>query len=94
MENKEEIVDVKSVVEVSAEDGDAPIYQVESLCMRCGENVSFLNSSYSKPYFFLILTFFLPLRMCFNLDQGVTRFLLTLIPHFRKVWNVIICVYS
>lgn len=59
MENKEEIVDVKSVVEaVSAEDGDAPIYQVESLCMRCGENVSFLNSNYSKPYFFLILTLF------------------------------------
>ncbi|KAJ0076168.1 hypothetical protein Patl1_34563 [Pistacia atlantica] len=55
MENREEIVDVRSVVEaVSAEDGDAPLYQVESLCMRCGEN-------------------------------GVTKFLLTLIPHFRKV---------
>ncbi|XP_052298250.1 uncharacterized protein LOC102629443 isoform X2 [Citrus sinensis] len=53
--NKEEIVDVGSVVEaVSADDSDAPLYQVESLCMRCGEN-------------------------------GVTRFLLTLIPHFRKV---------
>lgn len=38
--NKEQIVDVRSVVEaVSAEDGDAPLYQVESLCMRCGENV-------------------------------------------------------
>lgn len=40
--NKEEIVDVGSVVEaVSADDSDAPLYQVESLCMRCGENVSF-----------------------------------------------------
>lgn len=35
-----QIVDVRSVVEsVSAEDSDAPLYQVESLCMRCGENV-------------------------------------------------------
>ncbi|KAK4781404.1 hypothetical protein SAY86_015506 [Trapa natans] len=50
-----EQIDVRSVVEaVSAEDGDAPLYQVESLCMRCGEN-------------------------------GITRFLLTSIPHFRKV---------
>ena len=39
-ENREQIVDVRSVVEaISAEDGDAPVYQVESLCMRCGENV-------------------------------------------------------
>lgn len=39
--NKEEIVDVGSVVEaVSADDSDAPLYQVESLCMRCGENVT------------------------------------------------------
>ncbi|KAI4296961.1 hypothetical protein L6164_036876 [Bauhinia variegata] len=53
--NREQIVDVRSVVEaVSAEEGDAPVYQVESLCMRCGEN-------------------------------GITRFLLTLIPHFRKI---------
>ncbi|XP_022892473.1 zinc finger protein ZPR1-like isoform X2 [Olea europaea var. sylvestris] len=50
-----QIVDVRSVVEaVSAEDSDAPVYEVESLCMRCGEN-------------------------------GITRFLLTLIPHFRKI---------
>ncbi|KAL2244541.1 zinc finger protein ZPR1 [Sesamum indicum] len=50
-----QIVDVGSVVEaVSAEDSDAPLYEVESLCMRCGEN-------------------------------GITRFLLTLIPHFRKI---------
>ncbi|KAK1423671.1 hypothetical protein QVD17_18978 [Tagetes erecta] len=48
-------MDVRSVVEaVSTEYDDAPVYQVESLCMRCGEN-------------------------------GTTRFLLTLIPHFRKI---------
>ncbi|XP_051125755.1 uncharacterized protein LOC127247782 [Andrographis paniculata] len=50
-----QIVDVGSVVEaVYAEDSDAPLYVVESLCMRCGEN-------------------------------GITRFLLTSIPHFRKI---------
>ncbi|KAL8490427.1 hypothetical protein ACS0TY_025585 [Phlomoides rotata] len=50
-----QIVDVGSVVEaVSAQDSDAPLYEVESLCMRCGEN-------------------------------GTTRFLFTLIPHFRKI---------
>lgn len=44
--NKEQIVDVRSVVEaVSADDGDAPVYQVESLCMRCGENVWSLSLS-------------------------------------------------
>ncbi|KAL9246774.1 hypothetical protein vseg_020267 [Gypsophila vaccaria] len=54
-ENKEQIVDVRSVVEaVSAEDDDVPIYQVESLCMRCHDN-------------------------------GITRLMLTLIPHFRKI---------
>ncbi|KAM7272061.1 hypothetical protein ACFE04_031275 [Oxalis oulophora] len=54
MENNS-IADVRSVVEsISVEDGDAPLYSVESLCMRCGEN-------------------------------GTSRFLLTLIPHFRKV---------
>ncbi|XP_071702184.1 uncharacterized protein [Rutidosis leptorrhynchoides] len=50
-------MDVRSVVEaVSTDDDDVdtPVYQVESLCMRCGEN-------------------------------GITRFLLTLIPHFRKI---------
>ncbi|CAO2820018.1 unnamed protein product [Amaranthus hypochondriacus] len=37
--SKDQIVDVGSVVEaVSAEDDDVPIYEVESLCMRCGEN--------------------------------------------------------
>ncbi|GKV45467.1 hypothetical protein SLEP1_g52542 [Rubroshorea leprosula] len=54
--NMEQIVDVGSVVEAISADDDssAPLYQVESLCMRCGEN-------------------------------GTSRFLLTLIPHFRKV---------
>ncbi|KAK9065074.1 hypothetical protein SSX86_016457 [Deinandra increscens subsp. villosa] len=49
-------MDVRSVVEaVSTDDDDAaPVYKVESLCMRCGEN-------------------------------GTTRFLLTLIQHFRKI---------
>ncbi|PPD89661.1 hypothetical protein GOBAR_DD13391 [Gossypium barbadense] len=55
--NKEKIVDdVGSVVEAISADDDnaAPLYQVESLCMRCTQN-------------------------------GITRFLLTSIPHFRKV---------
>ncbi|KAL7089665.1 hypothetical protein ACP275_13G198100 [Erythranthe tilingii] len=55
MEGSTQIVDVGSIVEaVSADDSDAPLYQVESLCMRCGDN-------------------------------GTTRFLFTLIPHFRKI---------
>ncbi|PON45567.1 Zinc finger, ZPR1-type [Parasponia andersonii] len=54
-DTKDQIVDIRSVVEaVSADDFDSPLYQVESLCMRCGQN-------------------------------GITRFLLTLIPHFRKI---------
>ena len=43
MENSKDstVMDVRSVVEaVSTDDDDAPVYQVESLCMRCGENVS------------------------------------------------------
>ncbi|CAL5366826.1 unnamed protein product [Camellia sinensis] len=53
--NNNSIMDVRSVVEViSSDDNDAPLYQVESLCMRCRQN-------------------------------GTTRFLLTLIPHFRKI---------
>ena len=47
-EAKDQIVDVRSVVEaVSADDSDAPLYQVESLCMRCGENVTTLCLSLS-----------------------------------------------
>lgn len=54
-----QVMDVRSVVEAvsSSNDdfvSDAPLYEVESLCMRCGEN-------------------------------GVTRFLLTVIPNFRKI---------
>ncbi|XP_039066827.1 zinc finger protein ZPR1-like isoform X2 [Hibiscus syriacus] len=55
--NKEKVVDdVGSVVEAISADDDnaAPLYEVESLCMRCTQN-------------------------------GTTRFLLTSIPHFRKV---------
>ncbi|XP_027191715.1 zinc finger chaperone ZPR1-like isoform X2 [Cicer arietinum] len=53
--NIDQIVTVGSVVEaVSADAGDAPLYTVESLCMRCHQN-------------------------------GTTRFLLTLIPNFRKI---------
>uniref|UniRef100_A0A1J3DD72 Zinc finger protein ZPR1 n=1 Tax=Noccaea caerulescens TaxID=107243 RepID=A0A1J3DD72_NOCCA len=49
-------IDVRSVVEAVSADHSfgAPLYVVESMCMRCNEN-------------------------------GTTRFLLTLIPHFRKV---------
>ncbi|CAL5206666.1 unnamed protein product [Lathyrus oleraceus] len=37
--NRDQIVDVGSVVEaVSAEAGDAPLYAIESLCMRCHQN--------------------------------------------------------
>ncbi|KAI3746407.1 hypothetical protein L6452_08840 [Arctium lappa] len=49
------ILDVRSVVEaISIDDDNSPVYQLESLCMRCHEN-------------------------------GTTRLLLTLIPHFRKI---------
>nr|XP_043634393.1 zinc finger protein ZPR1-like [Erigeron canadensis] len=49
------ILDVRSVVEsIDGNNNSSPVYQVESLCMRCYEN-------------------------------GTTRFLLTLIPHFRKI---------
>ncbi|GFQ04826.1 zinc finger protein zpr1 [Phtheirospermum japonicum] len=44
-----QIVDVGSVVEaVSAEDSDAPLYEVESLCMRCRENI--LLSAFECPH--------------------------------------------
>ncbi|KAL2966332.1 hypothetical protein AAZX31_16G110200 [Glycine max] len=36
------VVDVGSVVEaVSADDSHAPLYIIESLCMRCHENMGF-----------------------------------------------------
>lgn len=51
------VVDLRSAAESAAADEDAhatPLHEIESLCMRCGEN-------------------------------GITRLLLTLIPHFREV---------
>ncbi|GAB4834311.1 hypothetical protein Ancab_032563 [Ancistrocladus abbreviatus] len=51
MENaKDQIVDVRSVVEaISVDDEDAaPIYQIESLCMRCGEHI--LLSAFECPH--------------------------------------------
>ncbi|KAG5388977.1 hypothetical protein IGI04_030518 [Brassica rapa subsp. trilocularis] len=59
----DEQMDVGSVVEAVSADHSfgAPLYVVESMCMRCGENV------------------------CLSPRLGTTRFLLTLIPHFRKV---------
>lgn len=54
----EKVLDVQSVVEavVADEDADVPRYEVESLCMRCHENVfaSFLPFIFSQ---------FLPLRL-------------------------------
>lgn len=46
------ILDVRSVVEaISTDDDNAPVYQVESLCMRCHENVySFSPSTPSPPH--------------------------------------------
>ncbi|KAL6894022.1 hypothetical protein ACP4OV_008120 [Aristida adscensionis] len=53
------VVDLRSAAESAAAGGDedahaTPLHEIESLCMRCGEN-------------------------------GTTRLLLTLIPHFREV---------
>jgi hypothetical protein len=58
---KEQIVDVRSVVEaVSADDSDAPLYKVESLCMRCGENVRahILSLSLSLSFSMFFFLFF------------------------------------
>lgn len=56
--NKEQIVDVGSVVEaVTADDSDAPLYQVESLCMRCGENVLSLVLSLVNDFLFSVNIF-------------------------------------
>lgn len=62
MENKkDEIVDVRSVVEAIAasedSNSDAPLYQVESLCMRCGENVWSLSSRISILFLFYRLAY-------------------------------------
>nr|GMC85054.1 zinc finger protein ZPR1-like [Ipomoea batatas] len=50
---KDQIVDVRSVVEAVAAAGDdadidTPLYEVESLCMRCGENI--LLSAFECPH--------------------------------------------
>ncbi|KAG8385125.1 hypothetical protein BUALT_Bualt03G0009200 [Buddleja alternifolia] len=69
-QREQQIVDVGSVAEaVSAEHSDAPLYVIESLCMRCGQNFATFSGIMSR---FLCVT-------------GVTRFLLTVIPHFRKI---------
>nr|XP_029117735.1 zinc finger protein zpr1 isoform X2 [Elaeis guineensis] len=59
MENGGPVTDIRSAAEAvsteaEAEASAAPLHQVESLCMRCGEN-------------------------------GITRLLLTRIPHFREI---------
>ncbi|KAG6398152.1 hypothetical protein SASPL_139607 [Salvia splendens] len=47
--NPPQIVDVGSVVEaISADDFNAPLYEVESLCMRCRENI--LLSAFECPH--------------------------------------------
>lgn len=65
MEGNNENVDVGSVVEaVSADDGDAPLYHVESLCMRCGQNVFSL--------FFVILAIILGLVFFFFFEASLS----------------------
>ncbi|KAG0566349.1 hypothetical protein KC19_7G057100 [Ceratodon purpureus] len=54
MATQEVIEDVGAAAEAFTADDGAPLHQIESLCMRCGEN-------------------------------GMTRLLLTRIPHFREV---------
>ena len=60
----EKVLDVQSVVEavVADEDADVPRYEVESLCMRCHENVFvYFFLSFSRnfcPYDFEILFLF------------------------------------
>lgn len=40
--NEDAITDVRSAAEaVSSADDEVPVHQIESLCMRCGENVKF-----------------------------------------------------
>jgi hypothetical protein len=61
-DNKEQIVDVRSVVEAisTADNNDinVPLYEVESLCMRCRENV-FPLSFFLKFLCFLCVSFML-----------------------------------
>jgi hypothetical protein len=54
--NRDQIVDVGSVVEaVSADAGDAPLYTLESLCMRCHQNVSFHHFHLFSPFFCVLI---------------------------------------
>jgi hypothetical protein len=58
--NRDQIVDVGSVVEaVSADAGDAPLYTLESLCMRCHQNVSFHHFHLFSPFFCVFNSFIL-----------------------------------
>ncbi|WZZ90460.1 hypothetical protein YC2023_119039 [Brassica napus] len=79
MDNGEdEQIDVRSVVEAVSADHSfgAPLYVVESMCMRCHENVHLhLLHKHTCIVFFEI----------HDVGYGTSRFLLTLIPHFRKV---------
>lgn len=42
-QDEDVIADVGAAVEAFIADDGAPLHQIESLCMRCGENVSELN---------------------------------------------------
>lgn len=42
------IADVGTAAEAFTADDGAPLHQIESLCMRCGENVIFLSLSLSQ----------------------------------------------
>lgn len=57
---KEQIMDVRSVVEAVTAAGDdveidTPLYVVESLCMRCGENVRKSSVSFLLLFLFSVL---------------------------------------
>jgi len=49
---REQIVDVGSVVETLSADasGDAPLYTLESLCMRCHQNVLITFSPFFRVF--------------------------------------------
>ena len=68
---KEEIVDVRSVVEaVSANDADiAPLYQLESLCMRCHQNVHTLSLSLSLYILRTSFSFWIT-TTCYHFETG------------------------
>lgn len=52
---------------------ERPLHEIESLCMKCGEQVSYFHTS---------ICFFLK---PFLRSQGMTRMLLTSIPYFHEV---------